>query len=269
MRSENTGKNIIKAIKVYKDHVTLSFAKREKLQISKEAYLSSYLYVGKNISNQEIEKLNEITSLSSLLKYATSLLNKRRYSERKLYEKLTIKEDDKKSVKAVINKLKEMTLLDDQAYMNDLIIYYNERNMGKNKVIKRLREKGIPESLIQEAKFSSSSELKKAQLLIPKLEKKYDKYAYENKKKHIYASLIAQGFEIDVARQVLEDVKKGQPKKEKEILLKDYQKIKGRYKKKYDGYELKQKIYVALANKGYRHSEIKKVLEEDFYENDY
>ena len=113
MRSENTGKNIIKAIKVSKDHVTLSFAKREKLQISKEAYLSSYLYIGKKLSNNEIDKLNEITALSSLLKYATSLLNKRRYSERKLYEKLIAKEEDKKAVRAVINKLKLMTLIDD------------------------------------------------------------------------------------------------------------------------------------------------------------
>lgn len=264
MRSENTGKNIIKSIRVSKDHVTLSFAKRERLQISKEAYLSSYLYVGKKLTNSEIDKLNEITALSSLLKYATSLLNKRRYSERKLYEKLIAKEDDKKAVKSVINKLKEMTLIDDKAYMNDLIVYYDERKYGKNKTIKHLKEKGIPDSLIEEASFSSRNELKKAEALLPKLEKKYDKYAYENKKKHIYASLVSQGFDIDIAREVISDVKKGQPKKEKEILLKDYKKIKERYKKKYDGYELKQKIYAALASKGYKHSEIKQVLEEDY-----
>ena len=88
MPSVNAGKYVIKSIKVYKDHVTLSFLKRDKLQISKDAYLSSYLYEGKSISNKEIEKLVEITALSALNKYALSLVNKRRYSERKMYEKL-------------------------------------------------------------------------------------------------------------------------------------------------------------------------------------
>ena len=50
MPSESTGnKYLIKSIKVYQDHVTLSFIKkRDKLKISKEAYLSSYLYVAED-----------------------------------------------------------------------------------------------------------------------------------------------------------------------------------------------------------------------------
>ena len=77
MPSVSTGKYLIKSIKVYKDHVTLSFAKREKVQISKEAYLSSYLYEGKSISKKEIDKLLVITALSTLLKYALNLISKR------------------------------------------------------------------------------------------------------------------------------------------------------------------------------------------------
>ena len=87
----NTGKKV-KSIKVYKDHVTLSFVKKETLKISKEAYLSSYLYVGKVLSNKEITKLNDLTALSALLNYAMSLISKRHYSEKKMYEKL-IKKD--------------------------------------------------------------------------------------------------------------------------------------------------------------------------------
>ena len=61
---------------------------------------------------------------------------------------------------------------------------------------------------------------------------------------------------------ILFNVKKGSPKIEKEILKKDYQKIKARYIKKYQGYELKQKIYSALALKGYKYDEIQSVLED-------
>ena len=269
MPSVNTGKNKIKSIKIYKDHVTLSFAKREKLQISKDAYLSSYLYEGKNLSNKEIDKLKEITALSSLYNFALSLVAKRRYSERKMFEKLKAKEDNKTAIIAVINKLIANGLIDDKTYMMDLINWDEERKFGKNKIIKHLKEQGIPDSLVSKARFSSANELKKANLLLPNLENKYDHYAFEGKKKHIFNALISQGYDIETAKQVCGDTKKDKPSKEKEKLLKDYQKIKKRYENKYEGYELNKKIYAALANKGYKHSEIKTVLEENSYENDY
>ena len=135
MPSVNIGKAKIKSIKVYKDHVTLSFLKREKLQISKEAYLSSYLYEDKALSQKEIDKLLEITAVSKLLNYGISLLNKRRYSERKMYDKLKAKEDNKSSIRSVINTLKDKGLLNDKEYMQDLIAWDDERKLGKNKII--------------------------------------------------------------------------------------------------------------------------------------
>ena len=270
MPSESTGKKyLIKTIKVYQDHVTLSFAKKkEKLKISKEAYLSSYLYEGKSLSKKEIDKLKEITALSVLLNYALSLISKRHYSEYKMREKLKAKENNYQAINEVINKLKANDLLDDKALMEDLIIWDDERGFGKNKTIKHLKEQGIPDKYIEKAVFSPSKELKKAKGLIAKLDKKYARYAYEIKKQHVYQALLAQGYDYEVAKEAINLVKPDKPKVEKEKLLNDFKKIKKRYSVKYEGYELKQKIYAALAQKGYKHTEIKLVLEEDSYEND-
>lgn len=267
MPSENSGRKI-KSIKVYKDHVTLSFFKSEKLQISKEAFVSSYLYEGKNLSKKEIDKLLEITAMTTLLNYALSIVSKKHLSEKDMLEKLLKKENNYSAAKNVIAKLKENDLLDDKAYMQDLIAWDNERNFGKNKIIKHLKDKGIPEALISKASFSSSLERKKAKTLIDKLDKKYAKYAYENKKKHVYQALLTQGFTPDVAKEASEEIKRANNKIENEILKKDYQKIKSRYERKYEGYQLKQKIYAALASKGYKHQEIKTVLEDLEYEDD-
>ena len=269
MPSVNTGKYKIKAIKVYKEHVTLSFLKREKMQISKEAYLSSYLYEGKILSQKEIDKLLEITSLSKLLNYAISLISKKRYSEKKMFEKLKDKEDDKTAIRGVIDKLKEKDLINDQTYMNDLVEWDNERKFGKNKIIKHLKEKGIPDALIAKAHFNSGNELKKAKAILPKLDKKYARYAYESKKKHIFNALISQGYDLEIAKQVTNDAKKDQPKKELEKLKNDFLKIKRRYANKYEGYELRKRVYAALVNKGYRHNEIKTVLGDINDENDF
>ena len=153
--------------------------------------------------------------------------------------------------------------------MEDLINWDNERSFGKNKIIKHLKDQGIPDNLIAKAKFPLSSELKKAKGLLPKLEKKYAKYAFESKKKHIFNALISQGYEIEVAKEVSNLSKKDQPKKEYEKLEKDFLKIKRRYENKYEGYELRKRIYAALASKGYRSNEIRKVLEDIDYENDF
>ena len=270
MPSESTGnKYLIKSIKVYQDHVTLFFAhKKEKLKISKEAFLSSYLYEGKSISRKDINKLKDITALSTLLNYALSLISKRHYSEYKMREKLKNKDNNYQAINEVINKLKESDLLDDKALMEDLIIWDDERGFGKNKTIKHLKEQGIPDKYIEKAVFRPSNELKKAKGLIPKLDKKYAKYGYENKKQHIYQALLAQGYDYDIAKEAISLVKRDKPNIEKEKLINDFKKIKKRYINKYEGYELKQKIYAALASKGYKHSEIKQVLEEDIYEDD-
>lgn len=268
MPSVNAGKYLIKSIKVYKDHVTLSFVKHDKVQISKEAYLSSYLYEGKSISKKDIDKLLEITALSTLLNYALSLISKRHYSERKLIEKLKAKDNNKTAISGVVSKLKENNLLDDKALMEDLIAWDDERNFGHNRIIKHLKDQGIPDNLVIKAHFPVSNELKKAKALLPKLDKKYAKYAFESKKKHIFNALIAQGYEIEVAKQVVGLAKKDQPKKEKEKLMNDFLKIKHRYENKYEGYELKKRIYAALVNKGYKYNEIKTVLEDIDYEND-
>ena len=269
MPSVNSGKKVIKSIKVYKDHVTLSFVKKETLKISKEAYLSSYLYEGKSISNKEISKLKELTALSTLLNYAMNLISKRHYSERKMYEKLYKKEANKAAAMSVISKLKENDLLDDKAYMEDLIAWDNERGFGKNKTIKHLKDQGIPDSLIAKAHFSQSNELKKAKGLVPKLDRKYSRYAFNNKKKHVYQALLAQGFDYEVAKEAIELVRGDSPRLEKEKLINDCKKVYKRLESKYEGYQLRQKIYSALLSKGYKGKDIKLVLEEYSYENDF
>ena len=265
----NSPKKVIKAIKVYKDHVTLTFPKNERVKISNEAYLSAYLYEGKEISRKELANLKEISALSTLLNYALSLVGKRHYSERKMYEKLIAKENNKSAVFSVVDKLKGSGLLDDKAYMLDLIAWDDERGFGKNKTIKHLKEQGIPDNLIAKAYFSPSNELKKAKGLVIKLDKKYSRYAFEIKKKHVYQALLAQGYDYEGAKEAISLVKPDKPNLEKEKLKSDYLKIKNRYQNKYEGYTLKQKIYGALLNKGYKSKDIKSVLEDITYENDF
>ena len=265
MPSVSSGSKKIKSIKAFKDHVTLYFGKGEPLRISKEAFVSSYLYVGKSLTNKDIAYLEEITAMTTLLNYALSIVSKKHISEKEMMEKLLKKEDNYTAAKNVITKLKENDLLNDKAFMEDLIIWDNERCFGENKIIKHLKDKGIPDSLIKKASFPVTNERKKAKSLLDKLEKKYDRFAYISKKKHVYQALVSQGYNMEVAKEVAELIKKGNDKQEISLLKKDYEKALKRYERKYEGYQLKQKLYAYLVSKGYSYKDIKKVLDvEDF-----
>ena len=186
-----------------------------------------------------------------------------------MYEKLIKKDPNKAAAMQVISKLKENDLLDDKAYMEDLIAWDDERGFGKNKTIKHLKDQGIPDNLIAKAHFSPSNELKKAKGLVPKLNHKYARYAFNNKKNHVYNALLSQGFDYEVAKEASELVKGDSPRLEKEKLINDYKKVYKRLESKYEGYQLKQKIYSALLSKGYKGKDIRLVLEELSYENDF
>ena len=259
MPRERNGK-VIKKIKILKKGIAIIFDDGERIDVSEDAYTSNYLYVGKELSPQELEKLNLITSVKKLSEYALSLLSKRHYTEWQMRQKLYAKDADKASVDYVIKKLKELDLINDKAFIEDFLGYAEERGYGKRKIMKELAKKGIFAEEIQKIKFSSSSEKKKAMDLLPALEKKYDRYSYEQKKRHIFTALVSRGFDIEIANMVIEKVSDKNEKDEKEKLKKDYQKAYAKYAKKYHGKDLRERLYRSLISKGYSYSDISKLL---------
>lgn len=265
MPKGNIGK-VIKKVRVNKNNVSLTFTDGEKLSISQEAYVSSYLYVGKELSKKEYDKLNTITSVKKLSEYALGLLTKNHYTEWKMREKLYAKGGEKEAVDYIIQRLKNIDLIDDRAFIEDYLGYAEEKGYGKNKIKQELLKKGIFQEQIDKIRFNETSEKKKALALVPSLERKYAKYSYEQKKQHIFAALINRGFSHDVANQALNTVSKMNEKDESNKIKVDYKKIYSRYKQKYDGRELNDKVFQALRRKGYRVSDIKKEMGGNSYD---
>ena len=259
MPKGKTGK-VIKKIRINKKNVSITFTDGDRLSISQEAYVSSYLYVGKEVSKKELAQLDRITSVKKLSEYALSLLMKKHYTEWKMREKLYAKEATKQDVDYIIQRLKSIDLIDDKVYIEDYLGYAEEKGYGKNKIKQELLKKGIFAEDIEKIRFNESEEKKKALALLPALEKKYAKYSYEQKKQHIYGALLSRGFSSEVASSCLNNVSKMNEKDEQEKIKVDYQKIYQKYKSKYEGRELNDKVFQALRRKGYRVSDIKKEM---------
>lgn len=267
MPSKNTGKTILK-IKTTKKNLTISFTDRSKIKVALEVSANFYLYEGKTLSRKEINQIIEFSNTAELMKYALSLLKKGHYSEWKMREKLYAKEASKKDVDLIIKRLKEYDLINDKMLILDTIEYGNERNIGKNKIIQDLLNKGFFMENISKFNFPYSLEKKKALNNLPKLERKYDKYPFEQKKQHIYKALLSLGFDNDVALEALGHIKEPKTKEENNKLERDFDKTLLRYKNKYDGYELKSKTINYLRSRGYKLNDIMKIWEKKYGEID-
>ena len=250
----------IKKIKILKNKVSVILDNGDKLSIDKEVYTNFYLYEGKDLSKKELEEINSLNNTSKLLQYALRIRSKAIYSEYQMREKLYNKEASKKDVDKVIKTLKQYDLIDDDAYAYDLMEYYNSLNYGKNKIIHKLSDKGIFDETINKLKFPVSIEKKKASNILNKLEKKYEKYNYSQKKSHIYNAYLQLGFDNDIASEMINKIKESSPIEENEKLKSDYQKVKIRLERKYKGQELRQKIIQNLMQKGYRLNDIIKIV---------
>lgn len=268
MPSAKSGKHTIKNIKVSQKHITVMFFKGEKMQISPEAYLSIYLYEGKTLSEEEIKKLKTVSESSTMLNYVFGLVSRRLYTEKEIVDKLKKKEADEKTISQIMTKLKANNLINDQLFVHNLVNFDRSRNYGKNKIIRHLKNKGIKEEMINNIAFPDEEELEKAKLLLPKLAKKYTSLAFENQKRHVYQALVANGYSLDIARQAINLLEGSTKEVETEKLKEDFNKITQRFARKYKGYDLKQRIFHALVNKGYQYQDIKQIMEDIKYEND-
>ena len=251
---------LIKKIKILKNSVSITFDKGGKLSIDKDVYTNFYLYEGKQMDKKEYNALVSLNNSNQLLQYALKIRSKSLYSEYQMREKLYKKEASKKDVDKVIKYLKQYELIDDEAYASDLVEYYNSLNYGKNKIVHKLSDKGIFDQTINKMKFPVSIERKKANNLLPKLEKKYEKYNEKQKKAHIYNAYIELGFDSDISNEMVNKIKEPNHKEELNKLKTDYNKIKTRLERKYQGKDLKQKIIQNLMQKGYKLNDIINVV---------
>lgn len=251
----------IKKIKILKNKVTVTLDNKDKLEIDKNIYPNFYLYEGKELSKKELNEIKNFNESAALFSYALKLRQKSLYSEYKMREKLYDKGGSKGSVDHVIKMMKSHDLIDDNAFIVEYVEYYNSLNYGKNKIIRKLKDKGIFEDKLDKVKFPISLERKKASNILSKLEKKYEKFNNSQKKKHIYDAYLSQGFDMEIAKEMSDKIKETSTREENKKLESDFDKAYRRYKEKYSKKDIKSKLISLLASKGYKIGDIIDMIE--------
>lgn len=202
--------------------------------------------IDKTVFLEMLKYNEELTSYYESIKY----INRKLRSEKEVIMYLEKKGIDKKIITKTINKLIETKYLNDdlyfKAYFNDQI---NLSNNGPKKIKLNLLKLGFKESDIDKRIMDYPEDI-----WLTKIEKYIEKKIKNNHnasdamlKRKVLTDLINLGYEKEMIESVLNSYKID----DKDILKKEYLKAKMKYEKKYNGYELTQKIREYLYRKGF------------------
>ena len=232
--------------------------------ITEDTIVRFMLSRDKIISKEELTEIQDFAQFSygkNLALYHLSFKSRTEKEVREYLDKYDIKDT---IASQVIANLKEDNWINDRQYAYS-IINANQLSGDKGPYVlsQKLAQKGIAKSTIEEVlKDFDFSEV--AQRIAEKLLKKYaGKLPARALQDKIIQNLTNKGFSYSDARNAFYDLdSKVDQETTQELIFKELDKQYAKYARKYEGYELKQRLTQVLARKGYDFSDIASALRE-------
>ena len=234
----------------------------QKLYITEDTIVKYFLSKDKEISEEELKEIQEFAQYSYGKNLALYHLSFKARTTTEVRDYLTKYEIESGIIDKVVHHLKEDKWLDDRQYARNLI----EANLlsgdkGPLLLQQKIQQKGISKSILQEilADYDFSEVIDRTAIkLLKKYQEKYPLKAIETK---IIQALISKGFAYNQAQIALQNLElETDEETTHELILKELEKQYRKYSKKYEGYDLKQRLTQALARKGYDYSDIKSAI---------
>lgn len=236
----------------------------QKLYITEDTIVRFMLSRDKDITDQELAEIQDFAQFSYGKNLALYHLSFKARTEREMRDYLIKHEILPAMIEKVVANLKEDKWIDDRQYATSII---NANQLSGDKgpymLVQKLSQKGIDKSLVEEvlADFDLSEVAERtAQKLLRKYEGKLPAKALQDK---ITQNLSNKGFSYSQAKSAYDqlDVEVDEETTQ-DLIFKELDKQYRKYSRKYEGYELKQRLTQALAHKGYDFSDIASALRE-------
>ncbi len=267
MQQEKSG-NVISKITFLKKSVQIVFESKKSISISEESFSSFYLYVGKELSNQEIEEIENQDRLLKIKRYAVNLISNRMYSKHEIEEKLIIKKYSKSTIDKVIEYLIENHFVDDEKYMKYLIEEYDLKNYGFEKIKYKLSSKGFDVKLMSNLVYDEVREHEKAEYLFKHYCKDNQTKGYKNLKKSGFNYLKSKGFSTSICLDTINKINIYVSKEDdKDILLKIIEKYVIMHCVDLNDEIQKEKVIKRYQAKGFNYRLIVECIEEILWKN--
>ena len=242
----------------------LELDETEKLYITEDTIVHFMLSKGMNITEQELKKIQDYAQFSYGKNLALYYLSFKQRTVKEVRDYLTKHGISLDTIEKVLTILIKDNWIDDRQYAYSFI-HSNLLSGDKGAFVlkQKLAQKGITAPIIDEelCKFDFTEVSQKvAQKLLKKYQGKLPTKALHDK---ILQQLINKGFSYEEAKVAYQNLTiEDDDGNQQELLYKELDKQYRKYSKKYDGYDLKQRLTQALARKGYDFSDIASALRE-------
>ena len=236
----------------------------DKCYITEDTIVRFMLSRDKVISEEELKEIQHFAQFSYGKNLALYHLSFKARTEKEVREYLKKYDIDENIISQVIINLKEDKWINDAQYAYAII---NANQLSGDKgpyvLIQKLTQKGVPKSTIEEnLKEFDFSEV--AQRVANKLLKKYEgKLPARALQDKIIQNMTNKGFSYSDAKSAFDQLdSQVDQETTQELIFKELDKQYAKYARKYEGYELKQRLTQVLARKGYDCSDIASALRE-------
>ena len=240
----------------------LELDSQESLYITEDTIVRFMLSKDKEITENELQEIRDFAQFSYGKNIALYFLSFKQRTKKEVLDYLKKYEIKEANAIKIIAALEEERWIDDKSYV-ETYVRQNELNGDKGPALirQKLITKGISKSVIDsclvEVDFSNLIE-KVAEKLLRKYQDKLPIRALQDK---IVQGLMNKGFTYDLARKAVGQLDiSADDNMEADLISKELEKLYRKYSRKYDGYELKQRLIQALARRGFEFDQIQAVL---------
>ncbi|HEM3696328.1 TPA: recombination regulator RecX [Streptococcus suis] len=235
---------------------------QEKTYITEDTIVRFMLSKDKEITEEEFQAVRDFAQFSYGKNLALYYISFKQRTKKEVLDYLAKYEISGAPAQKIVANLEEDKWIDDKGYVE---AYIRQNGLSGDKGPAMLRQKlmakGVSKSLIDgglaEADFSDLAD-KVAEKLLRKYQNKLPLRALQDK---LVQGLVAKGFSYELAKQSMSQLAlTSDEENEADLISKELDKQYRKYSRKYEGYELQQRLMQALARKGFDFDTIKSAL---------
>ncbi|MGE4283826.1 MAG: RecX family transcriptional regulator [Clostridia bacterium] len=175
--------------------------------IDEEDWFKLNLYVGQEITEQEIDRINEQCNYSKAKKLAVKYILYKKRTSFEVHQKLEQSGFDAYIAERVIEEMERLAYIDDRDYVCKYIKYaVTFKKYGQYRIRLELQQKGIDEKIISAQ--LDEFELDERSVLEPLVRKKIASYTCNDEKSlnNIKNYFIRKGYPFEMINQVINDI---------------------------------------------------------------
>ncbi|WP_042356745.1 recombination regulator RecX [Bacillus rubiinfantis] len=248
-------------------NIFMDYGKGEQFAFSvdSDVLIKFQLKKGMELDNFSLLEIQYQDDIRKAYNTAIQFLARRIRSEKEIYDYLLQKEIEEPVIHEVIHKLKRQNYIDDAEFAKAFVrTLANTTDKGPEAIKRELKEKGIAESMAEQAltEFPLEQQIEKAVKLGEKFFKKPTKDSLKIQKQKLEQQLIRKGYPFAIIQIVLEETAvNNEIDEEFEAIRYQGDKAHRKYVH-FSGFAYEQKMKQALYRKGFSIELIEKFLQE-------